>query len=318
MNLKGNIIPIAFVAALVLITVGVTFAIITLTKGPKAPEQPEKIDLSKQTQLFSNKLDAYEHQLEDSAFSIRDENLKIDLSRVFKNKVDTGEKSEISQLIDDVMQKPSPTQDDKPVTQKRQVSNTSQTKKTSTKKMVVSNDKDATDPIAVPEQEQQPVKLNRKESFNSSFNKNVSPSGSSQTVYAVIHEKQTVHQSSSVKLRITQDFYLNGQLIPSGTFIYGITSFANERVLIKYENISLGGQLMAFNYSTFDSDGIEGVYVPGLIINDLGKEAVNQTTASTRVTVPIVGSVAINTAQKENNKNTAVLTQDYKVLLKTN
>jgi hypothetical protein len=318
MNLKGNIIPIAFVTALVLITAGVIFAIITLTKGPKVAEQPEKMDLSKQTQLFSNKLDAYEQQVEDSVFSIRDENLKIDLSRVFKNKVDTAEKSEISQLIDDVMQKPSPARDDKPTTQKHQVNNVSQTKKTSTYKTVVSNDKRTTDPAYEPKQEEQPVKLNRKESFNSSFNKNTSPLGNSQTVYAVIHEKQTVHQSSSVKLRITQDFYLNGQLIPSGTFVYGITSFANERVLIKYENISLGGQLMAFNYRTYDSDGIEGVYVPGLIINDMGKEAVNQTTASTRVTVPIVGSVAINTAQKENNKNTAILTQDYKVLLKTN
>ena len=58
--------------------------------------------------------------------------------------------------------------------------------------------------------------------------------------------------------------------------------------------------------------------MPGLVINDVGMETVNQTTANTRVNIPVVGSVAVNTAQRENNKNTAVLTQDYKVLLKTN
>ena len=116
----------------------------------------------------------------------------------------------------------------------------------------------------------------------------------------------------------TRDFSLNGTSIPEGTIVYGTASFASERVLIKYENISFDGQLFAFPYRTYDSDGIEGVYVPGLVINDVGMETVNQTTANTRVNIPVVGSVAVNTAQRENNKNTAVLTQDYKVLLKTN
>jgi hypothetical protein len=163
-----------------------------------------------------------------------------------------------------------------------------------------------------------PPTKQRKEGFHSSFQKGSNPSQNASTVFAVIHEKQVVHQNSTVKLRTTKEFSLDGTVVPVGTFIFGIVTISNERVLIKFDKLSVNNQLIPFSYDTYDSDGIEGIYVPGLILNEVGKEAAQQTTANANVRIPIVGSVAINTADKENNKNSAVLTQDYKVILKAN
>ena len=312
MNIKSNLIPIAFITVLVLITAGVLFAIIKLVRGPGNTDEPVKIDLSEPNEVFSSKLEAYEKQVEDSAFSIRDENLRIDLSRVFRKKVDTSEQGEISQMINEVMLPPSPALSENSVARQSQPSRGKTIKKPVTAPVLPAETEETSD------QAEQETKLDRKDGFNSSFTKEPASAENSTTVYAVIHQRQTVHQNSPVKLRITREFSLNGTSIPAGTIVYGTASFGNERVLIQYENLSFNGQLFPFPYRTFDTDGIEGIYVPGLVINDVGQETVNQTTANTRVSIPVVGSVAVNTAQRENNKNTAILTQDYKVLLKTN
>jgi len=97
---------------------------------------------------------------------------------------------------------------------------------------------------------------------------------------AVIHDTQELVAGSTVKLRLTSDIYVNGQLISKDQFIYGTASINEERMTIVINSIRSGNSLFPVAMSVYDLDGMEGLYIPGAITRDAAKQSSNQSLQS--------------------------------------
>ncbi len=95
-------------------------------------------------------------------------------------------------------------------------------------------------------------------------------------VKAVIHETQTVVNGSTVKLRLVDDIYINGILIPKDNFLFGTASLNGERLSIKINSIRFQNSLFPVELSVYDMDGMDGIYIPGAITRDVAKQSADR------------------------------------------
>ncbi|TXJ24853.1 MAG: conjugative transposon protein TraM [Chitinophagaceae bacterium] len=97
------------------------------------------------------------------------------------------------------------------------------------------------------------------------------------TLAAVIHQDQTITSGATVKLRLLQDAYIQGQLIPKGSFIFGPCSLSGERLQIEIPSVRLNNNaLFPVSLTVYDLDGLPGIRIPGSINQDAGKESSEQ------------------------------------------
>lgn len=95
-------------------------------------------------------------------------------------------------------------------------------------------------------------------------------------IEAVVHETQTIVNGSTVKLRLSNEIYINGQLIAQGSFITGIASLNGERLSIKINSVRFRNNLFPVELAVFDLDGLEGINIPGAISRDVAKESADR------------------------------------------
>ena len=96
-------------------------------------------------------------------------------------------------------------------------------------------------------------------------------------IEAVVHTSQVVQTGSIVKLRLLQPIYIGGEMIPANSFIYGPAAITGERVTIQLTNAICGGRILPISMSVYDgSDGLLGLYVPGMITRDVVKQGMSQ------------------------------------------
>ena len=90
---------------------------------------------------------------------------------------------------------------------------------------------------------------------------------------AVVHETQTVSNGSTVKLRLSMDVYINGLLVPKGSFVYGTASLEGERLLVSIPGIRVASNLLPVALAVYDLDGLAGIRVPGSVSRDVAKQS---------------------------------------------
>ena len=95
-------------------------------------------------------------------------------------------------------------------------------------------------------------------------------------IEAVVHETQTIVDGSTVKLRLVNDVYINGVLIPKNNFVFGTASLSGERLDININSIRYKNSLFPVELSAFDMDGMAGIYIPGAITNDVAKQSADR------------------------------------------
>lgn len=143
---------------------------------------------------------------------------------------------------------------------------------------------------------------------------------------AVIHETQTVMNGSTVKLRLLNDIFINGILIPKDHFIFGIASLNVERLTIVINSIRFENSLFPVALSVHDMDGLDGIYIPGSISRDAAKETSNQALQNMGITSidPSIGAQAANVGieaarglfNKKSKLVKVTVKAGYKVLLR--
>ena len=113
-------------------------------------------------------------------------------------------------------------------------------------------------------------------------------------IEAVIHQTQTLVAGATVKLRLANDIYVNGTLIPRNNFVFGVASLNGERLSIKISSIRYRHSIYPVNLSVFDIDGAEGIYIPGAITRDVAKESADQSIQNLGITTmdPSLGAQA--------------------------
>lgn len=82
------------------------------------------------------------------------------------------------------------------------------------------------------------------------------------TIRAMVYGNQDVISGGRIKMRLLQSIKVRGVVIPENTLIYGIGSFATQRVQIKISDVVFEDHVFPVNITTLDIDGIAGVYVP--------------------------------------------------------
>lgn len=92
-------------------------------------------------------------------------------------------------------------------------------------------------------------------------------------IEAVVHTTQTLVNGSIIQLRIANDVFINGNLIPKATTLNGKVSLNDERLEISISSLRAGKQIFPVELEVFDMDGIPGIYIPGAISRDVAKES---------------------------------------------
>jgi len=95
---------------------------------------------------------------------------------------------------------------------------------------------------------------------------------------AVVHE--TLTAGSTIKLRLLQDIFINGRLIPKASFVFGSCTIEGERLTIDIKTIRFQNSVFPVSMRVFDQDGLAGIYVPGAITRDALKEGSDQAVQS--------------------------------------
>jgi conjugative transposon TraM protein len=106
--------------------------------------------------------------------------------------------------------------------------------------------------------------------------KNQTASQSQNAIEAVIHGTQTVVSGATVKLRLLNDIFINGILVPKDNFVYGVASLSGERLRIQVGGIRHINRLFPVAISVYDMDGLEGINVPGAITRDVAKQSADR------------------------------------------
>jgi conjugative transposon TraM protein len=95
-------------------------------------------------------------------------------------------------------------------------------------------------------------------------------------VTAVVHETRTILTGATIKLRLTQDIYLQGVLIPTGTFVYGDCKLDGERLNISINAIRYGNSRLPVSLTVYDYDGLSGIPIRDAITRQTTSQGADQ------------------------------------------
>lgn len=101
----------------------------------------------------------------------------------------------------------------------------------------------------------------------------------SNMISAIIDENIKAVDGSRVRLRLLEDIVVEDMTIRKGTYIYAIMSgFSKQRVQGKIESIFLDEEIVKVELKMFDTDGMEGLYVPQSSFRETTKDVLSSAT----------------------------------------
>ncbi|MBB1285692.1 conjugative transposon protein TraM [Flavisolibacter sp. BT320] len=92
-------------------------------------------------------------------------------------------------------------------------------------------------------------------------------------IEAEVATAQTIVNGAVVRLRLTSDVYINGKMMPTGSFVNGIASLNDERLQVEIKAVKSGKSILPVQLEVYDLDGIAGIYIPGAISRDVAKQS---------------------------------------------
>lgn len=105
-------------------------------------------------------------------------------------------------------------------------------------------------------------------------------------IEAIIDQNQTLVTGATIKLRLATDVFIAGNRVLAGSFLYGKANLNQERLRVNIESIKSNNSLLPVDLSVYDMDGIEGIYIPGALSRDVGKQSSDRAIQS--VNIPII------------------------------
>lgn len=82
-------------------------------------------------------------------------------------------------------------------------------------------------------------------------------------IKAIIDEDVKATDGSRIRLRLLDDIEINEAVVPKGSYLYATMSgFSSQRVKGSVNSIMVDDELLKVSLSLYDTDGIEGLYVP--------------------------------------------------------
>ena len=109
--------------------------------------------------------------------------------------------------------------------------------------------------------------------------------GERNTIAAVVHGEQVLVNGQSVRLRTTEAMRVGRHLIPRNTILTGAGRIAGERLEIVVTTVEYEGNIIPVEMTVHDSDGQQGIYIPGSMEVEAFKEIVGNMGSSLGSTI---------------------------------
>ncbi len=132
-------------------------------------------------------------------------------------------------------------------------------------------------------------------------------------IYVSVDGTQVVKSNYRLRMRLTKDALINGQVIPKNTPIFGFITFQPNRTEVRIENINHQPiQLNAYDLR----DGSEGIYIENSFRADATREVLDDIAQDVNIAgVPQVSG--IQNVFRRNNRNVKVtIVNNYQLILK--
>ena len=114
------------------------------------------------------------------------------------------------------------------------------------------------------------------------FNTIVDADAEPNLIKAIIDENIKAVDGSRVRLRLLDDIEINETVVPKGTYIYATMSgFGSQRVKGNVKSIMIHDELIKVSLSLYDTDGLEGLYVPGSSFRETTKDVASGAMSNT-------------------------------------
>ena len=148
--------------------------------------------------------------------------------------------------------------------------------KTLTNSQAEVSGKITTDPNAVkkPSNEEKPSEVVKKVKTTSDyFNTLAQNEQEPKLIKAIIDENVKATDGSRVRLRLLDDVEINEHTVKRGSYLYATMSgFSSQRVKGNINSIMVDDELVKVNLSLYDTDGLEGLYVPSSQFRETSKD----------------------------------------------
>lgn len=135
----------------------------------------------------------------------------------------------------------------------------------------VENNPDAVNVPAVDSESQTVVKARKQTSdyFHTLAENEPEP----RLIKAIIDENIKAVDGSRVRLRLLDDVEINGLKLEKGSYMYATMSgFGQQRVKGNVKSLMVDDELVKVNLTLYDTDGLEGLYVPQSSFRETGKD----------------------------------------------
>lgn len=92
------------------------------------------------------------------------------------------------------------------------------------------------------------------------------------TIKACIHENQTITDGQAVRMRLLEPMRAGETVIPRNALVTGLGKIAGERLAISITSLEYKGLIIPVELTVIDSDGQEGIFIPGSMEIDAVRE----------------------------------------------
>ena len=125
-------------------------------------------------------------------------------------------------------------------------------------------------------------------------------------IKAIIDENIKAVDGSRVRLRLLDDIEINDVVVPKGSYLYATMSgFGSQRVKGNVQSIMVDDDIIKVSLALYDTDGLEGLYVPSSQLRettkDVGSGALSNTSSLTNSSTTSGNSLATWGAQTITN-----------------
>lgn len=200
--------------------------------------------------------------------------------------------------------------------------------KTLTNSQAEVSGKITTDPNAVkkPSDEEKPSEVVKKVKTTSDyFNTLAQNEQEPKLIKAIIDENVKATDGSRVRLRLLDDVEINEHVVKRGSYLYATMSgFSSQRVKGSISSIMVDDELVKVSLSLYDTDGLEGLYVPSSQFRETSKDVasgavsgnMNMNTSGTGSSFSQWGMQAVQNAYQKTSNAIGKAIKKNKVKLK--
>ena len=100
-------------------------------------------------------------------------------------------------------------------------------------------------------------------------------------IKAIIDEDIKAVDGSRIRLRLLDDVEIGELIVPKGAYLYAtMNGFGSQRVKGHVKSMMVDDELLKLNLSIYDTDGLEGLYVPSSTFRETSKDVASSALGS--------------------------------------